>query len=560
MTGSDGGDAARDGSTAPIVDPKVGDPCLEGQLQCDGLGRLDCVDGKFALTETCTEGCAAGIGCAMCSPTDASCEGDVSTYCAGDGSEFRQERCDAEKGLTCDPVSGRCEGLCSLSALGRSYVGCEYFAIQSTNTSGDIFKNPDNTSKGLRYDAFSFAIVLANTTDRAGTITIDGGALSSARTAIIEAQGVVVEELPWVEEAMHTGPHKVEKGAYRIRSDVPVSAYQFSPLHYQSGELLSYSNDASLLLPSNVYEKEYRVLGFPGLRREFNVSPATFSVVALHDGTSLALEQGANLQTGSVLIERPDGFETLNAGDVVQFTSKSDFSGALLTASQPIAVLSGHEGTEVPVDTTAVDHLEESMLPLTSLGNKYVLASPAVPNLPEGKVRVVRIMSTEASTALSYSSDVGGRASISLAGDYIELPLTDADFWVEADKPILVAQFMAGQKAGGDSGDPSMTVAVPVEQYRSEYLFHAPVNYELSYVNIVRPAGVEVKLNDKVVAGFTAIADGEYEVVRQVLTPTANGNHRLLAAQPVGVSVYGYGQFTSYWYPGGLDLNRIVPR
>jgi hypothetical protein len=24
------------------------------------------------------------------------------------------------------------------------------------------------------------------------------------------------------------------------------------------------------------------------------------------------------------------------------------------------------------------------------------------------------------------------------------------------------------------------------------------------------------------------------------------------------VSVYGYGQYTSFWYPGGLDLDTIV--
>ena len=25
-----------------------------------------------------------------------------------------------------------------------------------------------------------------------------------------------------------------------------------------------------------------------------------------------------------------------------------------------------------------------------------------------------------------------------------------------------------------------------------------------------------------------------------------------------GITVYGYGQYTSYWYPGGLDLNTII--
>jgi len=29
------------------------------------------------------------------------------------------------------------------------------------------------------------------------------------------------------------------------------------------------------------------------------------------------------------------------------------------------------------------------------------------------------------------------------------------------------------------------------------------------------------------------------------------------ADKPIGISVYGYGQYTSYWYPGGLDLEEM---
>ena len=32
------------------------------------------------------------------------------------------------------------------------------------------------------------------------------------------------------------------------------------------------------------------------------------------------------------------------------------------------------------------------------------------------------------------------------------------------------------------------------------------------------------------------------------------GNHTVSASQAFGISVYGYGQYTSYWYPGGLNL------
>jgi hypothetical protein len=43
-------------------------------------------------------------------------------------------------------------------------------------------------------------------------------------------------------------------------------------------------------------------------------------------------------------------------------------------------------------------------------------------------------------------------------------------------------------------------------------------------------------------------------VARVQLGNSGNGNHQISAPQPVAISVYGYGDYTSYWYPGGLDL------
>ena len=48
-----------------------------------------------------------------------------------------------------------------------------------------------------------------------------------------------------------------------------------------------------------------------------------------------------------------------------------------------------------------------------------------------------------------------------------------------------------------------------------------------------------------------------YSVMRVQLAKNADGNHDLSGDKAFGVTVYGYGQYTSYWYPGGLDLDLI---
>ena len=75
---------------------------------------------------------------------------------------------------------------------------------------------------------------------------------------------------------------------------------------------------------------------------------------------------------------------------------------------------------------------------------------------------------------------------------FVEIAGNLASFQITADKKILVAQYMEGQEAGGGTGDPAMALAVPVEQYRVEYQFHAPVNYETNYVNVTAPLGASM--------------------------------------------------------------------
>jgi hypothetical protein len=49
-----------------------------------------------------------------------------------------------------------------------------------------------------------------------------------------------------------------------------------------------------------------------------------------------------------------------------------------------------------------------------------------------------------------------------------------------------------------------------------------------------------------------------WKVARVQLGQGDAGNHHISGTLPFGIQVYGYGQYTSYWYPGGLDLKEIT--
>ena len=114
-----------------------------------------------------------------------------------------------------------------------------------------------------------------------------------------------------------------------------------------------------------------------------------------------------------------------------------------------------------------------------------------------------------------------------------------------------------GPHGGGGGGDPALTIGVPIEQYRSSYSFHAPTNYESSFANITAPVGTNVTIDGQPVAGFQPIGGSGFSGVRVQLSNAGDGDHTIAGDKAFGVQVYGYGQYTSYWYPGGLDLNLI---
>ena len=48
---------------------------------------------------------------------------------------------------------------------------------------------------------------------------------------------------------------------------------------------------------------------------------------------------------------------------------------------------------------------------------------------------------------------------------------------------------------------------------------------------------------------FTPIGDTGYGIAHAGLSNEGDGNHRLTADAPVGMSVYGVMNYGSYWYP-----------
>ncbi|MBI4703375.1 MAG: IgGFc-binding protein [Deltaproteobacteria bacterium] len=489
-------------------------------------------------------------------------------------------------GFTGDPKT------CEQAAQAHTYIGCDFWPTVTANNVWSIF---------------DYAVVIANAGDEPADATVTRGGQSVASVQVAP-NGLQTIYLPWVPELK--GPDadvcgsatpvsssaRVPSGAYHLVTTRPITVYQFNALEYtpQGGPpnknwsscpgnqicplmlepvgCFSYSNDASLLLPATAMTTNYRVTASAGWQLA-NIG-GYITITGTADGTNVSVKlspSGQLIAGGGIPDTPPGGTATfsLGAGEVAQLVAppSADLSGSLVQASAPVQVITGMPCVNVPPDVPACDHIEESVFPAETLGQHYFVVQPSG---PAGNVvgHQVRIYGNVDGTALSYpAGQPPGAPGAINAGQVVDLGIVNMDFEVVGDKSFAVASFLMGGELvdpqgeiAKKKGDPAQSLATAVEQFRTKYVFLAPLDYDVNFVFVIMPAGTTLTLDGAPVNAVPApIGGSSFGVARVQLGPGSGGAHVLTATSPVGIQVAGYGAYTSYYYPGGLDLKMIAP-
>ncbi|MBX3264587.1 MAG: IgGFc-binding protein [Labilithrix sp.] len=505
-------------------------------------------------------------------------------------------------GETRDPVD------CEEAKTSKSYVGCDYWPTITPNTVWSIF---------------DYAVVVANTGSKDADVTITGPNGVNKQVDVPAGQLRKIF-LPWVPtlkgadgdecgSSPELNDSAVESGgAYHLVSSTPVIVYQFNALQYkgEGGEgpdggakdwstcpgtavacqglfgaapigCFSFTNDASLLLPSTAMTNNYRVTGYKGASQkplfgaEYGVTPTVLSVTATQAGTSVTVSLAptakvvASVAGQTIPATAGGGTITLtlaNAGDVAQFVTDKgkqfDFSGSLVQSDKPVQVIASTPCINIPSDRAACDHIEETVLPAETLGKRYVVAQPTGPKgQPVGQN--VRFYGNQDGTKLTYSPSKPAKCPDGLnAGQVADCEVVNETFEVSGDKEFGVSTFLLGATTYNDpKGDPSQTNIAAVEQFRTRYVFLAPNDYPTLWADITATEDAEIELDGKpLTVAWNQVGSGPLGLYRVDLTKSGqDGAHTLTAKKPVGVQVIGFGDNTSFQYPAGLNLNIIAP-
>ena len=590
--------------SAPEVPLDIAPSCEEGQaLECRGERAVTCLDGGVEHTQDCADAgltCDPAYGCVACAPSRYTCHENTVYLCSSDGShESLVEKCGS--GTQCSPDG--CVDLCAQAEKERSYLGCDYWPTFTSNSQLDALFRP--------------AVVVANPNLVPASVRIDkDGRMAASVTVPAESASTVVLEFDADLKGTYEGPDgsTLSPGAaYHLTSSVPVTVHQFNPLLYEldqdcvsqpendqkDGRCNSYTNDASLLLPSHVLARGVdEGVSYLGVSRatflaEFSATHERKSyagflaltaagdrmvkvkvkssayTVGSADGKVPALAPGdeleAELMPGDVLQIRagtppdcPGASAVLNQGKPNELAvcdpgSAYDLTGTAIESDGALQVIGGHDCTYVPYDRPACDHLEESLFPLETWGQEVVVTRPRAKQSTVYRLRVVS--GADQNTIRFEPAKVHAQVTLD-RGKFLEFE-TDQHVIVRGQKQLAVAQYLVGQGGSADGGDPSLSLAIPSDQFRESYTFISPETYDSNYVNVIAPAGSDVLLDGQLIDGFEPVGDGTLEAAPVFLDRP--GQHELRGAdgQSIGLVLYGYGAYTSYMLPGGLDL-RII--
>lgn len=632
------------GDSTPDVDMNNADArvdasmvCVPGAVRCrDTATKLVCnAQGSAEQTLACGAGerCVESSGtCAaeVCAPGafDACTPEGNQRYCNPQGTEFVEEPCPGgapctngacsapecsagvrrclgpEQVQLCNEArawvpgefcptgtecfDGKCELLCELNKKVSSYIGCEYWSVDLDNYD-DALSQPH-------------AIVITNPNPTLpATVTLMAGYSDvQLRTG---ADGLPFDlTIPPKEFRIysvpvgfdHSGTRMLQDKAIRVSSSIPVIAHQFNPLN----NVDVYSNDGTLLIPTNSTGKEYwgmswphrggraRIRGFltivnsTGAPNKVRVTPSAQVVAGegipvMNAGIERIFElaPGASLNLETSGIEFDDalvsGCLEATQGTPPNMSPCPDLTGTHIKADQPITVFGGHQCGNVVFGVDRCDHLESILFPVQSWGKDYVgtkFSPRSTSSVPEPDIW--RVMASEDNTLIRTDPPIDGINGFTLqAGEWRQFEATE-DFRLGSNRPIMLAQYMVGANwlgiprvcnMGADAaspvgiGDPAMALAVPASQYRKDYFVLAPDAYEQDFLNLIAPANASIIMDGQAIdeSLFRAVGTGAYKVA---IVPVQDGFHTLTSSVAFGVVSYGYDCRVSYASAGGLNL------
>jgi hypothetical protein len=412
----------------------------------------------------------------------------------------------------------------------------------------------------------SLSLCIAGSPETLGAIEIPGLKLRGFPKAfVIPGSGVVRIDIPIAAELK--GKDSLEKKGVHIVALNDVAVYATTRMDY--------TTDTYLALPTECLGTEYLVMSYQNVHDSVPLLNGTqFAVLAITDFTEVTItprkavgSHAANVPY-KILLHRGQTYQLRDEAN-----QPADLTGTLITATKPVAVFGSHRCANVQSSNQFFcDTVVEQLMPVAAWGMHFY-AAPLATRASD----TVRILSSDVKNNITVTSSSGTSAFVLERAEWKDIVL-DSPARIVCRRPSLVAHLSNSSDADHViKSDPFMALVQPFDGWLMRYRLCTPPEneFELNYVNVIAEttSGLNsIRVNGTALGALPpgtvttgAFATGQ-AFARIRLNPA--GAYLIdsffvgaagVTSVPFGLTAYGFSEFDSYGYPGGMQSDDILP-
>lgn len=293
--------------------------------------------------------------------------------------------------------------------------------------------------------------------------------------------------------------------ALEFISDEPITMYALSSMYL--------SSDAYAVIPTDSWGMEYFAMcmsndtyNAPQKQPVGSADSVLLKIPRLGECMVLAAEDSTTVcytpvcptaagvpagETRTVVLNRGECFLIASAPGI---KNTNDLTGTYVTSDKPVGFLSGHMRTSIPHLPDAMageydtkDHLIEMLPPVNYWGTEYVSAPLGVCVAGD----YFRVMAASDGTTIKVETELGVQTVSLDRGEFAEFEFVASPARWQADKPILLGQYMYSDYLDPDTkADPCFVILPPLDRFVQRAIFQAPSTVDLSqfdryYIHVI---------------------------------------------------------------------------
>ncbi len=358
-----------------------------------------------------------------------------------------------------------------------------------------------------------------------------------------------------------------------IQTRSPITVYGYFD-KYGSG--LGGSPDGYLGLPVPALGTDYYTVNYTEDDNFDGTETAEFLVIAPYDSTTVTITTASHTQdmygnlshnpgdTWSVMLMKGQTYLVQSSG---YYPTVDDLTGSHVVGSKPIAVFTGHQEADIPLNMQSADYLIEMMTSTDTWGTQYFEMPMAGRTICGDYIRI--LSAKDGNTITANGTPIGTLN----AGQWMERnTVTSPQVYASSNgKPFIVAQYSYSNHYLNDpaNADPFLVLLTPREQFENQILFRTPPPAQGSsftnYVTILAPLDSMsfISINGKSATSYPSAGQANFTGSNpsigalRLLLP--NGSNSYFATSNVRFGMYQYGisDYEGYGWPAGMALNRL---